>query len=125
MEEFLGETPDVFGDLWHLLCELRGVKNTQKGSKRDRFEAARKSDKIHSVFFELLAMAQNANRHSLSHWALITGKLGHKRRQSVLFYIPRNVQVHMNVSLLEFCRGRPLLMARFVPPNMCELGEGF
>ena len=65
MEGFIARSPEVFGDLWEILCHLRGVKPGQAKEK------GRTDDKIHSVFFQILAMARIANRHRLTHWAMM------------------------------------------------------
>jgi len=65
MKEFIVEAPEVFGDIWDLYCDLRGVK------KNHSREKSCTEGKQHEVFFELMAMICTANRKKLTHWALI------------------------------------------------------
>ena len=65
MQEFIEQAPAVFGDLWKLMCDIRGVNPKLKK------EESRMDDKVHSVFFELLCMARIRNRKKLKHWAMI------------------------------------------------------
>ena len=65
MNKWISAAPDVFDPLWCLLCNIRGEKPTNERKK------GRMDDKIHSVFFELLTMAQINNRKRLVHWAMI------------------------------------------------------
>ena len=65
MREWISAAPGVFGPLWCLLCDIRGIKPTHEREK------GRTDDKIHSVFFELLTMVRISNRKWLVHWAMI------------------------------------------------------
>ena len=62
---FTERAPAIFGDTWNLRCDLRGVKPYQKEEKEHNIL------RIHSVFYEILAMTRIANRKELKHWALI------------------------------------------------------
>ena len=65
MREWISAAPAIFGPLWCLLCNIRGIKPTHEREK------GRTDDKIHSVLFELLTMARISNRKRLIHWAII------------------------------------------------------
>lgn len=66
MEEFIDEAPVVFGDLWKLLCDLRGVKENQKAEVQRNIGIGRKWD----VFFQIMSMARISNRQKLQWWAM-------------------------------------------------------
>ena len=65
MKDFIAQAPDVFGDTWAFLCDLRGVKPNVVA------EQERNIPRIHSVFYDILAMARRSNRKNLKHWAFI------------------------------------------------------
>ena len=65
MKEFIAEAPSIFGELWHIMCVLRGVKPNQAREK-DRTEG-----KMNEVFFELMSLTCIANRKKLLYWAMI------------------------------------------------------
>mmetsp|Transcript_43134 Transcript_43134/g.73565 ORF Transcript_43134/g.73565 Transcript_43134/m.73565 type:complete len:150 (-) Transcript_43134:697-1146(-) len=65
MQEFLIKTPEIFGGLWTLLCDLRGVKPARTREK------AQTERKLHEVFFALLSMVRISNLKQIPHWVLI------------------------------------------------------
>ena len=65
MLAFIEQAPAIFGDTWKYLCDLRGVKPSQKEEKE------RNIPRMHSIFYDILAMARIANRKKLKHWAFI------------------------------------------------------
>ena len=46
---------------------------------KQKREKGRMDDKLHSVFFEILAMARVANHRSLKYWAMISNTSGFSR----------------------------------------------
>ena len=60
-QTFIEEAPAVFGDMWDLFSEIRGVKSNQP-AQEDKNVPRR-----HSVFFQLIGMACVANRQRLKH----------------------------------------------------------
>ena len=66
MDEFIKEAPAVFGDMWDLMCDLRGIKPNYKREK-DRMD-----NKLHSVLSKTLRMARIANQKTLKYWAMIS-----------------------------------------------------
>ena len=62
---FISEAPKIFGGLWNILCDLRGVKANHAKEK------TRTLTKFNEVFFQLLAMIRIANRRKLKYWAMI------------------------------------------------------
>ena len=72
MHELIAEAEIVFGDLWHLLLEIRGSANTRDGSKRDAKEKKRLQQRNPDVFFQLLLISRTAHRQSLPYWALVS-----------------------------------------------------
>ncbi len=65
MKEFIEQAPAIFGDVWKLLCDLRGVKENIAQEK------GQTQGKKNEVFFELLALARVANHRKLTHWTMI------------------------------------------------------
>ena len=55
MLEFVVHAPSIFGDTWNLLCDLQGMKPNQTSQKQKNVS------RIHSVFYEILAMARREN----------------------------------------------------------------
>ena len=73
MQSFIEQAPGVFGDTWDFFCELRGVKPNHKA------EQERNITRIHSVFYDTLAMMRRANRRVLKHWAFIHSTANYAR----------------------------------------------
>ena len=86
MESFLSRSPDVFGGLWTLLCDIRGLKPGQAREK------SRTTDKLHALFVEILTLACISNRRRLNHWAMIAnvahyaGGVARSAEQAILFF---------------------------------------
>ena len=72
MITFIDQAPAIFGNTWHLFCELRGVETITK--KRNAYQDIvdrQNIPKRHSVFFTFLAKARVANRGRLKYWAFV------------------------------------------------------
>ena len=61
MQIFIDQAPEVFGDTWGLLYNLRGIKPSRK--KEEQMNIG----KAHSLFYDTLAMARRKNRKVLKH----------------------------------------------------------
>ena len=92
MREFIDAAPGVFGELWDLMCHLRGVHKTWS------HESHLTLVKEQEIFFQLLALARMANRSKLLHCAMIgtffpnrpkPGHVGLRRNSSMHFLFTR------------------------------------
>ena len=62
----IAEAPNVFGQTWNHLCDLRGVQANQP--KKEPLNVVKR----HQVFWQLINMARTANRRKLMHLAFIS-----------------------------------------------------
>ena len=74
MEEFIEQAPVVLGDLWDVMCDLRGVKPKQKREKGRKY-----GRQASLCVFKILTMDRVANRRSLKYWAMISNISGFSR----------------------------------------------
>ena len=65
MKKYIDESKSVFGNLWTILCDLRGVRPKQEAEKVNNIP------RTHSVFFQILGLIRMANRQKLQNFGMV------------------------------------------------------
>ena len=87
MRALIAEAPNVFGQTWNHLCDLRGVQANQPKMEQ------RNVVKRHQVFWQLVNMARTANRRKPMHLAFISSVANVRHSKAMLREI---IQITLN-----------------------------